>query len=183
MDHLLDHQRQQSLVSFRRAAIDEFTMQGFVIGVSDQLLLLQYIYDFHLDGLMILRTGDISEVVRTKTDEFQEQLLEAEGLRSRVPFDYRIDLSSWPAAITGLCKDYPLLILERELLEEPDLAIGRILAVDDEEVSLRYFTGAANWLDEPDRLRTADITCCQAGTNYINVYQRHFARSPTPSSP
>lgn len=148
-----------------------------MVGVSEVLTLVQYVYDFNLDGLMVLRTGDLTEVTRTATDEFQEGLLQTEGLLARVPFNYSLDLSSWPAAIAGLCKDFPLLILERELLDEPDLAIGRILGVGDDEVQLRYFTGAGRWLDEPESLRYSDITCCQVGTNYINVYQRHFERN------
>lgn len=177
MTNLDTFRQQRALVSFRRAEIDEFKIQGFVVGVSEQLTLVQYVYDFNLDGLMVLRTSDISEVTRNATDEFQQSLLHSEGLLARVPFDHPLDLSSWPSAIGGLCKDFPLLILERELLEDPDLAIGRILRVGDDEVQLKYFTGAGRWLDEPESLRYSDITCCQAGTNYINVYQRFFERN------
>lgn len=176
MADLKGFQHQRALVSVRRATIDDFKIQGFVLGVSDDLFLLQYVYDFNLDGLMIMRTQDISEVTRSKTDEFQEGLLEAEELLSRVPFEFRIDLSSWPAAIAGMCEHFPLLIVERERLEEPDMAIGRVLEIGTNELRLKYFTGAANWLDDPDTLRYSDITCCQAGTNYINVYQRYFER-------
>jgi hypothetical protein len=169
--------QQRDLVSIRRAAVDENSIQGFVLEMSDELVLLQYVYDLNLDGLMILRAADISEIQRSATDEFQEGLLQAEGLLSAVPFDYSVDLGSWPMAITALAKDYPLLILERELLDEPDLAIGRVLDVGAEEVHLKYFTGTAKWREEPDKLRFTDITSCQAGTNYLNVYQRYFERN------
>jgi hypothetical protein len=52
-----------------------------------------------------------------------------------------------------------------------------LLSVDDDEVSVRYFTGAANWEDDPSVIETARITSCQIRTNYINFYARHFARS------
>ena len=151
MNDLRHYQQQRALVSRRRDGVDENSIQGFVLGVSDELVMLQYVYDFKLDGLMVLRTVDISELDRSKTDEFQEGLLQVEGLLQAVPFDYSIDLSTWPTAIAGLAEDYPLLIVERELLDEPDLAIGRVLEIGAEEVHLKYFTGAANWLEEPDR--------------------------------
>ena len=177
MDELRRFAQQRSLISIRREAVDENKIQGFVLGSSDRLVLLQYVYDFNLDGLMVLRTADISEVVRSKTDEFQERLLADEGLLSRIPFDYSIDLSSWRSAIAGLSGMHPLLILECELLQEPEFAVGRILEIGTEEVALKYFTGAANWFDEPVRLRYDDITACQANTNYVNVYQRYFEKN------
>lgn len=176
-DDLARFQRQRALVSVSRSAVDDHDIQGFVLAHSDSLVLLQYVYDFNLDGLMVLRTPDISEVRRSKTDEFQQGLLQVEGILARVPFGRSIDLSDWRSAIEDLRKDHPLLILERELLPEPDMSIGRVVELGAEEVRVRYFTGTANWRDELDRLRYEDLTCCQAGTNYINMYQRHFERS------
>jgi hypothetical protein len=176
MTGLKDFQHRRALISVRRSSIDDLKIQGFVLGVSDELVLLQYVYDLNLDGLMILRTQDISEVTSSKTDQFQEGLLEVEELLSSVPFDLRIDLSNWPAAIAEMCKRFPILIVERECLEEPDMAIGQVLDVGTDQLRLKYFTGAANWLNDPETLLYSDITCCQANTNYLNVYQRHFER-------
>jgi hypothetical protein len=176
MNDLKRFRQQRSLVSLRRAAVDKHRIQGFVLGASDQLVLLQYVYDFNLDGLMVLRTSDISELRQSKTDEFQERLLAKEGLITRIPFDYSVDLSSWRGAIAALSKKHQFLILECELLEKPDFAIGRVVKIGAGEVRLKYFTGAANWLEEPIRLKYEDITCCQVNTNYVNVYERHFER-------
>jgi hypothetical protein len=173
---LLQFQQQRSLVSLRRSAIDDSAIQCFVLGASDQLVLLQYVYDFHLDGMMVLRVGDVSDVTRSKTDEFQERLLAAEGLLTQVPFDYALDLSNWRHAITELSGIHPLLQLECELLDDPDFVIGRTLAFDEEQVTLQYFTGVANWLEEPISVRYDDLTSCQVNNNYMNVYQRHFKR-------
>ena len=166
-----------SLISLRREAIDSNKIQGFVLGSSDQLVLLQYIYDFNLDGLMILRTSDISKIVRSKTEEFQEQLLVEEGLFSAVPFGYNVDLTNWRSAVNDLRGEHSIFILECELLDDPDFAIGRILDVGDEQVCVNYFTGAANWLEERVPLKYNDITSCQVATNYANVYQRYFERN------
>lgn len=177
MDDLHRFRNERSLVALRRADVDENKIQGFVLAVSPSLVLIQYVYDFNLDGLMVLRTEDISAVERSKTEEFQQSLLEAEGLFARVPFGYAVDLTDWRSAISGLSSGYPLLILECELLKDPDFAIGRVLNVGVDTVTLRYFTGAATWIEEPVKLRYEDITSCQANTNYTNVYQRYFERN------
>ncbi|AEG92491.1 hypothetical protein [Ramlibacter tataouinensis] len=177
VDELRQFAQDRSLISLRRAGVDENKIQGFVLGSSDRLVLLQYVYDFNLDGLMVLRTEDISEVTRSKTDAFQERLLADEGLLSRVPFDYSVDLSSWGSVIAGLSGLHPLLILECELMEEPDFIVGRVLEIGANDVTVRYFTGAANWLEEPVKVRYDDITSCQVNTNYVNIYQRYFERN------
>ena len=147
---------ERSLVSVHRDGVDPNNIQGFILGCSEKLVLLQYVYDFRLDGLMVLRTEDISEMKRTKTDEFQQSLLVAEGALSHIPFDYSIDLTSWRRAISGLRSDFSLLIMECELTKEPAFALGEILEVGDEEVVMRTFSGTANW-DE-------DTSLCRAKT-------------------
>lgn len=125
---------------------------------------------------MILRTSDVSEVQCSKTEVFQQQRLADEGVLSTVPFDFALDLDSWRTAIGGLLGAHSIFILESECLADPDFAIGRILELGDEQVSLKYFTGAGTWDEDPIQLNYSDITSCQVGTNYINVYQRYFAR-------
>jgi hypothetical protein len=171
--------RHQTLISLRRAAIDDRAIQGFILGYSDSLVLLQYEYDFNLDGLMILRAADISEITCTKTEKFQKKLLANEGLLSHVPApsDCAVDLRNWRSAIVSLSQTYPLLILECEAQEEPDFAIGRILKAAPDKVKIHYFSGAATWRKKPVKFRYQDITSCRANANYINVYQRYFERN------
>jgi len=171
------HQDQRSLISLRRAGIDDNIIQGFVICASDELVLLQYVYDFRLDGVMVLAVPDITEVRCTATDMFQRTLLEAEGLIEQVPFGMSVNLQNWRSAVDDLANRYPLLILECERQEEPDFVIGRVKEVAQDEVRLEYFSGAANWDEELVRLKYEEITSCQAGTHYTNIYQRHFERN------
>jgi hypothetical protein len=176
MHQLAKHQKSRHLVSIHRSEIDENAIHGFILSSSEDLVVLQYVYDFNLDGLMVLRVADITEVRHSTTDKFQKGLLEQEGLMQRVPFGADFDLRNWRSVIAQLSKEYPLMILECEALEEADFAIGRVLKSTQIGVQFQYFSGAANWAEKPEILKFKDITCCQVGTNYINVYQRHFDR-------
>jgi hypothetical protein len=177
MHRFAQHQKNRNLVSIHRSEIDDHAIQGFVLASSEELVVLQYVYDFNLDGLMVLRVADITEVRCSTTDKFQKSLLEQEGLIQRVPFGAAFDLLNWGSVIAQLSKEYPLLILECEAGEEKDFVIGRVLKTIKTGVQVEYFSGAANWAESPEKLKFKDITCCQVGTNYVNVYQRYFERN------
>ena len=171
------HQKQRNLVSIRRGGIDENAIQGFILDSSDELIALQYVYDFNLDGLMFLRIEDITDVKSSRTGKFQKGLLKKEGLLEKVPFGATFALGDWKSLISQLSKEYEFMILEREAMENPDLFIGVILKTTKAGVQGHYFSGAANWAENPERLKFHDITSCQVASNYINVYQRHFQRN------
>jgi hypothetical protein len=174
---LAKHHKNRDLVSIYRDAIDDHSIQGFVLAHSEELVVLQYVYDFNLDGLMVLRLEDISEVRCSATDKFQKGLLNYEGLLKKVHFSSDFDLRSWRSVILQLSKEYPLIILECEAKEEKDFFIGKVIKTTAAAVEANYFSGAANWGEYPEKLKFKEITSCQVGTNYLNVYQRHFERN------
>jgi hypothetical protein len=173
---LVEHQKERDLVSVRRSEIDDNVIQGFILAASEQLVVLQYVYDFHLDGLMVLRVDDITEVRCSATDQFQKGLLAQEGLMESVSFAEAFELRSWRAVIAQLSKQYGLMVLECEAAAEKDFVIGRVLKTTAAEVQLQHFSVTARWEESPVKLKFKDVTSCQVGTNYLHVYQRHFAR-------
>lgn len=176
MFELARHQSERSLVTIRRSGIDEHSIQAFVLGVGERLVALQFVYDFHLDGLMVLRLEDLTAVECSATDRFQRELLAQEGLMQQVPFAMSFDLRDWRTIIGQLSQAHALMILEREGGSDPDFFIGRVERCSQAAVRLAHFTGVARWQDEPAEIAYADITSCQVGTNYAKTYERYFAR-------
>jgi hypothetical protein len=78
--------------------------------------------------------------------------------------------------ISQLSEKYALMILECEAGEEKEFVIGRVIETTTTAMQVRYFSGVATWSRATVKLNFTDITSCQVGTNYINVYQRYFAR-------
>lgn len=173
---LARHHAQRDLVTLRRDDLDDAAIQGYVLALSPALVVLQYVYDFHLDGLMVLRRADITDVNGSRTDRLQREMLAREGLEQRVPFDKAFDLVDWHAAVGQLSREYPLMILECEDLDDPDLVIGRVHALHAAQVDFEHFSGAANWDPELAEIALDDLTCCRVDSNYINFYRRHFER-------
>jgi hypothetical protein len=166
----------KELVSIRRDRCDDRKMQAFVLHYSDALVLLRYVYDFHLDGLLLFRMQDISSIETSATDDFQRQLLIEEGLFDEVGFGARPPISSYDTFLRSL-PEREIVILEDELADDPDFIMGRIISVDDRVASVRCFSGVASWFEEPASIEIEQITSCQTGTNYIHFYARHFTRS------
>ncbi|MBK9218888.1 MAG: hypothetical protein IPL70_10985 [Uliginosibacterium sp.] len=177
MHQLSQHQKKKKLVSVFRCEIDDNAIQGFVLASSEELIVIQCICDFRLDGLMVLRTKDVTEVRCSATDEFQNHLLAREGLLEKVPFGALFDLTNWRSVIAQLSMEYPIMVLECEAGRNKDFVIGRVIKDGSKGVQFQHFSGVAIWAERYAKLKYKDITCCQVGTNYVNVYQRHFERS------
>jgi hypothetical protein len=169
-------------VSIRREHIDAHAIDAFVLGVSDQLVALQYKYDFHLDGLMILRIADITEVSSNATDRFQQDLMQSEGKLDDIPFDAPLNLQSWEAIIEQLSAFGGLMIVESEKPDSEDFILGQFLGISQRTAFFKFITGIGRWLDEPASIRLKDITCCQVETNYANFYQKYLDRLPNKAS-
>lgn len=167
----------KNLVSILRSDVDDYGIQGFLVGLSEDLLAIEYVCDFQIDGLMVLRRSDITEVRRTGTDEFQERLLKKEGIRPGVQSPMPLELGGWKAVIEQISQHYPLMILERELGPSPDFAIGRVLRATEAQVEFHAFTGTGKWSAKSERLKYSQITCLQANSRYLSFYQRYFERS------
>lgn len=169
--------KSRSLVSIRRRDVDDYGIQGFLVGMSDDLLAIEYVYDFQIDGLMVLRRSDISEVRRTATDEFQERLLKKEGIRPGSQTPAMLELDGWGALIRQLSAHCSLMILERELGPAPEFAIGRPVRITAAQVEFQTFSGIGKWAPKNDRLKFSQLTCLQVNTRYLGFYQRYFERS------
>jgi hypothetical protein len=148
-----------------------------VVGLSETLLALEYVYDFQVDGLMVLRRSDVTEVRRTGTDEFQERLLKKEGVRPGSQKPGALNLEGWLPLIEQLTGHYQYFILERELGPSPEFSIGQVLRATATQVELRTFSGTGKWYAKAERLKYSQLTSLQVNTRYLGFYQRHFERS------
>ena len=168
--------RKQSLISVRRRNIDDYEIQGFLVGLSENLMALEYVHDFQVDGLMVLRRADITDERRTGTDEFQEKLLRDEGVRSGTQIQSPLKLDEWRSALEHLAETHEYMILERELGPAPEFAIGRPVRITAAQIEFQAFSGTARWYPKTERFKYSQLTSVRINTRYLGFYQRHFAR-------
>lgn len=181
-EQLAEFIEERTLVGIRRDCIDSRLLQAIPIRYSSSLLLVQYIFDFHVDGQLVLRREDITSISCRATDRFQRRLLEENGLIETVDFDFRADLSSY-ASVLNSQPAQSIVILENEGLDDSAFWIGRFVEANDETIRLHEFSGAANWESELTEIDEKEITCCQLNSNYIRFYARYFESHPPPGIP
>lgn len=175
-DQLAEFLEARKLVSITRDKIDYLSIQGFILAYSKELVLLQYVYDFRLDGLIVLRRRDITSVETSHTDEFQTQLLQDSGLFAQINFNPGYDLTNWESLLNTLGKQAKYIILENEALEDPAFCIGELRNVTRDSVDMLGFNGVGRWDDMETCILHNEITSLQAFTNYIRFYRNHFEK-------
>jgi len=143
---LMEFKRERNLVSIRRKGIDENKIQAFILECSKELVLIQYVYDFTIDGLMLLRLSDITEISSNKTDKLQTKILKDDGLYQTIEFNQKYDISNWKSALSALKADYEFATIEEEHPDYPLFHLGKILKLGSESLKVKCFSGAANWM-------------------------------------
>ena len=177
-DSLAQLKNNKTLVSICRDNIDANKIHGFILDYSKNFILLHHVYDFHLDGLLVLRINDITEICSNKTDAFQTQLLKDEGLFDQIDFNVGCNLKSWKTILTSLAKNKVYLIIEDENPEYPIFLIGKLSKILNDNVSLLGFSGAGNWDEDESVMYYEDISSLQVNNNYIEFYKRFYERQP-----
>ncbi len=170
----------KSLVSIRLDEIDGNRIQGFILEYSKGLILIQYVYDFNLDGLMVLRLSDITDINSDKTDIFQTQILKEEGIYSKVVFKEKYNLTDWKSVFTNIASKHRFVIAEDETpenIDAPSFILGEVVIIGNNSVTLHGFTGIARWHKKPTKICFKKISSFQARNNYAETYERYFERN------
>lgn len=148
------------LVRVSREGIDppgEFT-RGFVVGASPELILLHLLSDrVDLDGYAAFRTADISSLDRDfPRRPFYLRALELKGPKPRTV--EAIDLSDVRSLLRSIEKQFPLVVIERELVSPGECEIGRIKLTTETTYALKCIGLDATWLRDSQSYKYSDIT-------------------------
>lgn len=155
-----------------RERIDPHRLQGVVLPVGDDLVLLHRLSDaIHLDGYCVLRTCDVTKVQqRPRYGSFYQRALRLRHEKPRLPCD--IDLSAIGCAIASAEDAFPLLTLHREVISPDTCSIGRRRTLTDNTIILRRLTPMAMWDGDSPRHRLSDVTLLESGGQYEDALAR-----------
>jgi len=175
-EQLDEHILKRELIAISRSELASNKVQGFPLAYSAKLLLFRHVYDFHVEGLWLVRRSDITDTYCRETDRFQRKLLEAENKLKRGIFRSNYSVDNFSTFLQGLGTN-KIAILENESQRSGGFHIGRIVAVRQQSVTMQEFSGAGNWERQHTKIDLNDVTTCEIDTNYINFYARHFNRT------
>jgi len=157
------------LVDIVRSGLDSRASQGFVVGISAELLLLHsFSGRLDLDGYTAFRIQDISEFSRDFPRKgFYLKALELKAIRPAPPVG--IDISSVQGLLRSIERTYPLVVIHREHVVPGECEIGRIKLTSESTYALRWITPTATWEDDDKTYRYSDITRVDFDSEYENT--------------
>ena len=151
-------------------------VHGYLLDISGEWVLLQNIYEFHLDGYSIIRKSDVDRIRYDEIDKYFEKILRDEGVRKRMSKKYQIDLTNLSSIFESLRKTKLNIIVECEEEKNDIFVVGKISKIDNNSIGMLHFDACGRWSKQIKTIPYSKITIIRFDEEYINVFSRHLTR-------
>lgn len=161
-------------IKIKRSKINADDLNVIPLAIGQNLVLLQDLNDFDLDGYVIIRIKDITSVVITKSQQFSQFILKEECILNQIKKPSIKSVDNWGNVLTELSNLGKNIIVECESMETSKFFIGKIVAIEKKSLFLLYFNGAGEWDEKPTEILLKDITSISFNSRYINVISKYL---------
>src|SRR5258708_6029087 len=173
---LADFVGEDIVIRVDRKPIDKHLLEGFVVGVSERLLLLHLV-----DGNTLLLGGyaavRLSDIRSYRVDEsFVTRALLLMDTKPAVPDS--VDLTDWASLLASLKNRFPLLMIEMEQKEPGCGFVGQVARQTSRYVTLEEVDTQGMWA-ESERFAYKNITQVGVDNGYFNALARLCERQST----
>jgi hypothetical protein len=183
----MKHLKFQELVDLKRAVTitpkypPYDTSMGFPLGVSEEMLILHEIVEFHLSGYSIMPMDEVRAVRSKKSERMVEKIFEAEGLMKHVGIAELPPLNDWPDLFQYFKRANKLIQVEFFETNEPGFsdeafAVGRITGLSARSVAVLNFDTAGQWDSEATVISYEHIKRVRFDTEYINIFAKYLPK-------
>lgn len=157
-------------------------LNGYLLGLSDELGLMHCFNDFMPDGYIVFRLAYVDTLRSNKYERFWDRMLAAEGLLSGVDVKLEIDLTSFGSAIHSISNRFETMIIESQSPgeESQDFYIGQVVSLKKNKVVFDHFDALGRWESEPSVIPLREISFVQFATPYIEIFGKYL-NGPRPS--
>ncbi len=171
----LVHQRQAIRVTPRHRPDEK--LYGVPLAVTDELLLLHEIREFHLDGYLVLPLHNIRGVRLRDSEETMQRILTAEGALKPLGLSEPVVLTNLFDMFASLQASNIFVSVEacepRGKFVEDFFVLGRVADVASKRVSILPFDATGRWEESPTALPYKRILSVTFLNEYMNVFSKY----------
>lgn len=161
-----------SVWDFYRGDIEEYAISGYPIMFNADVVVINYIYDFILDGYKVIRTKDITEYdYASDRCKFINSLYMQENIVPQKP-KWIEQFETFEELICQLSKNEIICSVECELSDEM-FYIGKICDVNENCIKMICFDPLCKLYDEHVSICMDDITTISFENRYATVMGKY----------
>jgi hypothetical protein len=175
-DKISEHIKKSDFVKLERKFKDnESLLNGIILKMSDNFLLIRRIDDFLLNGFAIIRLDQFDRLRCGKFEKAYKKILIFENILTDSSNLYlEINLNSWQSIFENLRKMDFHVSIECEELEEPSFTIGPIKRITESSVSILYYDPTGKLDDKNTIIKFDDITLLEFGDRYSTIFKKYL---------
>ena len=170
---LVRYRKSRHLVRVRRAGPGSRYTDGFVVGVSDELVAMYAVCDFKPDGFEVFPLADVEKLVSSERDIFWQSMLEREGVTAR-RLPMRLQIGDCRALMTSLKGWGKAIGVHYRDGEDDYYAPGVVRTVGEDGFGLHYFSASGVWDDELTTIAYADVLRVDVERPYVDTFERYL---------
>jgi hypothetical protein len=158
-----------------KTELTDFTA-GYIVGYSDDFIILQETDDFRLLGYLIIPIKQIKKVRHNKWDKYYNKIMESEGKTNEVSLRYPVDLKNWKSIFDSIQGHNLKVIANCELSDEHSFTIGPIIRAKKKSVEIQGFDPAGFVDEETTTIQYKEITKVAFDDRYANVFGKYLRK-------
>ena len=159
--------------SYVDLAVPEGSHSGFVVGLSDDLVLLQAVHEWNDAGALVVPVDRVESVGISERHDDQIRILAFNSVKRTQRYK-GVKLTSMAALFRSVMAKGRFIVLSFE----DEAEVGLIEDVGEDSVDLKAVDPGGNWTGDTLECAFDDITAVQFDDNYSRVLQRFIERTP-----
>ena len=158
-------------VSIKRFEPSSVYNNGFIIDVSESLVMIQQFHDFYFDGFSIIRLADIRSVRCGRYEQFFKGILVKEGLSMAPP--PHVPIESMGDTLSYFLSNQATIIVESEYDDSDEFHLCKILNIDGVEIQFKQMDALGIWEQERGRMPIDRISRIELNSPYISIFEKY----------
>lgn len=168
------HIDNKMMLNIERVFDDETDIiHGFPMVMSNELILMSVINDFHDEGFAILRLLDITDAYSKENDAFYEKICISENIGNKKP-DIIQDITDLSFVLKQLTKYKGFVSIQCEnQIKKCTFYLGKINTIEDDGVIFKDIGMDGMWDVEEHKILFEEITQITFGDNYSKMFYKY----------